>query len=157
DHPYAIAQMLPVPLEPYPATLLRIQPNAAILAPLHDKVPAIARTKLDRSEQSITVVTKGGNPVTVKFGGYTFRQHEETVTVPRGPGMEPETSTKIVTTPYRYAQVEGNPQVFTVQADKVDAFFAKAGELAEPRVAPFGAADVWTLTIERPGKSPIVL
>src|SRR5204863_6670261 len=82
DHPFAIAQLMPIPLEPFPATLLRLQPDAAILAPLRDKIPPAARTKLDKAEQSVTVTAKGSAPVTVKLGGVKIAEREESTTVP---------------------------------------------------------------------------
>src|SRR5579883_1361348 len=158
DHPYAIAQILPIPLEPLPATLIRLYPDAAVLAPMHDKVPPASRTKIDQADRSITVTTKGQKPVKVKLGGYTFEQREETQTIPSPmPGGEPRTITRLVTHSYRYAQVEGNPQLFTVPADKLDSLFVKADELIDSRVARFNTDDVQSLTITRPGKPPIVL
>ncbi|MBM3981116.1 MAG: DUF4340 domain-containing protein [Planctomycetes bacterium] len=157
DHPYSIAQMLPT-LEPFPAALVRFHPNAAVLDPLAAKVPAPARAKLDKSEQSVTVKTKDGLPVTVKFGGTVITTREETETVtPPIPGAEPRTETRTASTTYRYAQVEGNPQLFTLPADKVSALFVKAGELAEPRVAAFKLAEVRSVAIARPGAPAIVL
>jgi hypothetical protein len=153
DHPFAIAQLMPT-LEPFPAALVRLYPDAAVLSQLNGKVAPEARAKLDKSEQSITVTTKGGPPVTVKFGGLTIATREESETLP---GPEPRTETRLVTTTHRYAQVEGNPQLFTVSADKVTALMAPARNLVESRVARFRADEVQALTVAHPGKPPIVL
>lgn len=154
DHPYSIAQMLPT-LDPFPAAVVRLHPEAAVLDPLRAKVAAPARTKLDKSEQSITVKTAGGLPVTVKFGGTIITTREEAETP--APGAQPTTETRLVPTTYRYAQVEGNPQVFTVPADKVSALFLTAGSLVEARVAAFKPDEVRSVTVARPGLPPIVL
>ncbi len=157
DHPYSIAQMLPT-LEPFPAALVRFHPDAAVLDPLRGKVAAPARSKLDKSEQSVTVKTKTGLPVTVKFGGTIITTREETETItPPFPGAQPTTETRVIPTTYRYAQVEGNPQVFTVPADKVSALFLSAGSLVESRVAAFKPDEVRSVTVARPGLPPIVL
>jgi hypothetical protein len=150
DHPFAVAQLLPIPLEPLPAALLRLYPDAAVLSPLHTRIPAETRTRLDRAEQSVSVTGTDGKPVTVKFGGLTVTAREEAES---GPGA----GTRVVTTAYRYAQVEGNPQVFTVPADKVSPLFARAGDLAESRVARFNADEVRSVAVSQPGKPPLVL
>jgi hypothetical protein len=142
----AVAEALPAPLEPFPAALVRIR--AALADP---------REELKKSTQSVSVTT-GGGTVTVKFGGVAkTAEREESVTLPGAPGMPPRTVQQKVPVTVRYAQIEGNPQLFTVPADRLDALFAKAGELVDPRVARFSADDVQAVTVERPGKPPIVL
>jgi hypothetical protein len=122
--------------------------------------PKDPREELKNSQQSITVVTKSG-PITVKFGGIAKtveREEQAPSPPPMIPGLPPQPPmTRKVLVPYRYAQIEGNPQVFTVPADKLNAIFAKAGDLAASNVAPVHLDDVWSATIERPGKPPIVL
>lgn len=149
EQPFAIAQLLPVPGEPFIGTLVRLHPETV-------KNP---REELKNAKQSVSVTIKGQkDPVTVKFGGVAkVSEREESITIPGPMGMPPRTVMQKVPTNFRYAQLEGNPQLFTVPAEKVDALFAKAGDLVESRVAPFSAADVWAFTIERPGKPPIVL
>ena len=55
DHPFALMQLMPVPGQPFPVALARLHPDAAILAPLNDKIPAEQRARLNKSEDSITV------------------------------------------------------------------------------------------------------
>jgi hypothetical protein len=158
DHPFAIAQLMPIPLEPFPAALVRLQPDVAVLAPLREKVPAPTRARMDKSEQSVTVSGADRRPVTVKFGGLVSVTREESETTPgRGPDAPPETTSRPVTVAHCYAQLEGNEQLFTVPADKVAPLFAKAGDLVESRVARFSTDEVRQVTIARPGKPPIVL
>lgn len=159
DHPFAIAQLMPIPLEPFPAALVRLRPGAAVLAPLNAKVQPAARAGLERSEESLTVVAAGRDPVTVKFGGLTFATREETEAEPsRNPDAPtPPPTTRLISTAYRYAQIEGSPHLFTVPADKVSPLFVPAGDLVESRVAKFSADEVRSVTITRPGKAPIVL
>jgi hypothetical protein len=148
QQPFVIAQLLPVPLEPFAVTAARLHPEAV-------KDP---RAELKESRQSVSVTTQGGSTVTVKFGGVAkVSEREEPITLPGAPGMPPRTIQRKVQTTYRYAQIEGNPQLFTVPADKLDALFAKAGELVDSRVARFVADDVWRVTVERPGQTPVIL
>jgi hypothetical protein len=147
DHPYAVAQALPVPLEPLPGLIARLNP-AVIPDP---------REELKKSKKRLTVVTKDG-PVTVTFGGVArVATRDEPFTLPAAPGMPPRTVQRKVETPYRYAQIEGNPQLFTVAADKLDALFGTAGEAVEARVARFATDDVQAVTVAAPGKPPVVL
>jgi hypothetical protein len=144
--PSAVAEAFPAPLEPL-AALARFR--AALVDP---------REGLKGAKQSISVTTTGGGTVTVKFGGVAkVTEREESVTLPGAPGMPPRTVQQKVKVTYRYAQVEGNPQLFTVPADKVEPLFAKAGELVDPRVARFNPDDVRAVTVQRPGKPPIAL
>lgn len=143
----AVAEAFPAPLEPFPAAVVRIR--AALADP---------REELKKATQSVSVTTTGGGTVTVKFGGVAkVTEREETITLPGPPGMPPRTTTTKVPVAFRYAQVEGNPQLFTVPADKLDALFAKAVALVDPRVARFNADDVQAVTVERPAKPPISL
>lgn len=150
DHPFAVAQLLPIPLEPFPAALVRLYPDSAVLSQLHTNVVPAVRARMDKSEQSVSVTGADGRPVTVKFGGVTFIAREESES-------GPDAGTKVVTTAYRYAQVVGNPQLFTVPAEKVSPLFAKAGDLAESRVARFSADEVRGVAVSQPGKPSLVL
>ncbi len=145
--PAALASAFPTPLEPLAAALVRIR--TALADP---------REELKNAAESIQVTTSDGRTVTVKFGRVArVTEREETITIPGPMGLPPQKSTRTVKTSYRYAQIEGNPQLFTVPADKLDTIFAKAGELVDPRVAHFNTDEVQAVTIARPGKPPISL
>ncbi|MDY3563698.1 DUF4340 domain-containing protein [Gemmata sp. JC673] len=148
EHPFAIAQLLPVPLEPFPGLLTR----------LHPETVTDPREGLKKSKESVTVRLKSGTAVTVKFGGTAKTvERDEQLTIPNPMGGPPRTITQKVPTPYRYAQIEGNPQLFTVSADKLNGLFVKAGEVADARVARFAEGDVQTITVTPPGKAAVTL
>lgn len=144
DHPFAIARQFIVPVDPFPTTLARLYPDP--------------REELRVSKQSVSVRTKEGGTVTVKFGGTAkVTEREETVMIPGPMGMPPRAITQKVPTIHRYAQIEGNSQLFTIPAEKIDGLFAKAGELVESHVARFTADEVQAVTIATPGQKPIAL
>ncbi|MBY0459382.1 MAG: DUF4340 domain-containing protein, partial [Gemmataceae bacterium] len=143
--PLALTRLLAVPEEPIFAALVRLHPDA---------VPD-AREGVKKSAQAVTVKLKNSGAVTVRFGGVAKLQEREEVTPPALPG-QPRTN-RPVTTVYRYAQIDGNPQLFVVSADKLTALFATAGELAEASVVRFPVEDAFALTIAAPGKPPISL
>ncbi len=148
EHPFAMARLFAVPVEPFFAAVVR----------LHPETLADPREELQKSKQSVSVRMKDGSTVTVKFGGTAkVTERDEQVTLPSPPGMPPRTVTRKVPTIYRYAQIEGNPQLFTVPADKLEGLFAKAGDLVEANVARFAVDEVRTITIAAPGKPPIAL
>ncbi len=125
---------------------------------LHPDMVRDPREELKNAKQSISVTLKGQNePITVKFGGVarvaTRGEHHHSQPNGRAAAYH---RAKIPTN-YRYAQLEGNPQLFMCLVTKWMRLFAKAGELVEPRVAPFNVDDVWAFTVERPGKPPVVL
>jgi hypothetical protein len=147
EQPFAIAQLLPIPLEPLPGLLAR----------LHPEVVPDPRAELKKAKKSVAVTTRDGT-VAVKFGGVArVTTREEMITLPAPPGSPPRTIPRKVETQYRYAQIEGNPQLFTVAADKLDLLFPKAGDLIDPRVARFNADEVQGVTVTRPGAAPVVL
>jgi len=147
EQPFAIARLLPVPLEPLAATLVR----------LHPEVVPDPREELKKQKRSVSVTTKG-ETVTVKLGGVAkVTTREEQVTLPGPPGAPPRTVPRKVQTLYRYAQIEGNPQLFTVADEKLGDLFAKAGDLIDSRVARFSQDEVQTVTVAQPGKPPLVL
>jgi hypothetical protein len=147
EQPFALAQLLPVFLDPLPGALARLHPE---LAP-------DPRAELKKSKKTVSVTANGGT-VAVRVGGVArVTTREEQVPLPGPPGAPPRTFPQKTETAYRYAQIEGNPQLFTVRGDKLDALFARAGELIDARVARFAAADVQAVTVARPGKPPVVL
>ncbi len=148
DQPFALARQFAVPAESFLAAVTRLHPEV-VPNPLEE---------LKKSKQSVSVRLKDGSTVTVKFGGTAkVTTREEMVTIPGPMGTPPRTVPRPVQTTYRYAQIEGNPQLFTVAADKLDGLFAKAGELADSTVARFATEDVQAVTIAAPGKPPIAL
>lgn len=119
------------------------------------------REELKNTKKTVSVTTKTGT-VTVRIGGVAKTiEREEMVTLPPPPGAPPGTpprmETRKVSSTHRYAMIEGNPQLFTVSADKIDALFAKAGDLVETRAANFSADEVQAVTLTRPGQPPIAL
>ncbi len=132
--------------------------NALTSGALHLAANIDPRPELERAKQSLTVTTKTGGTVTVKFGGFAKAvEREETTSFPSPMGGPPIPSTRTVTTTYRYAQVVGNPQVFTVPADQLNDLFAKAGELLDSRVARFDPNEVFEVRVAVPGKPPLLL
>lgn len=116
------------------------------------------RDEIARSKRAVSVTTKTGGTITVKFGGVAKTvEREETTTAAGPPGTPPIPMTRKVSTTYRYAQVVGNPQLFTVPAAKIDDLFATAGDLIDARVARFEAADARAVTVAVPGKPPLKL
>jgi hypothetical protein len=147
EQPFAIAQLLPIPLEPLPGVIARLHPDLV-------KDP---RKDLEESKKSVSATTKDGT-VAVKFGGVAkVSTREETIPIPGPPGTPPRTVPRKVESFSRYAQIEGNPQLFVVAGDKLDGIFTKAGDLVDSRVARFNTDEVWSVTIAQPGKSPVVL
>ncbi len=143
DRPAAIAKRFVVAVDPL-AALVGLYPDP--------------REELRQSKQSVGVRTKDGNTVTVKFGGIAkLTEREEMVSIPGPMGGPPRMFPRKVQTVHRYAQVEGNPQVFTVAGDKLDGLFAKAGDLVEANVARFAPDEVQAVTIATPGKPAVTL
>lgn len=131
EQPFAIARLFPIPLEPFAAAVVR----------LHPETVRDPREELKKPKQTVSVTTKGAT-VTVKLGGVAkVRRREE---------MKVEAV-------YRYAQIEGNPQLFTVPAEKLGDLFARAGDLVDSRVARFSTDEVQAVTLTQPGKPPLAL
>ena len=158
DSRYALAQLIPLPLEPPLAQAVRLYPGAAVLDPIRQKVPIEERTGLARTERAVSVKRKGGSPLTVRFGGLTVIEREQSVTVLGDmPGSPPQTKTVKVPVEYRYARVDGNPLVFTVAAEKLPDLFATVGELVDRRVARFSSEEVQEVVIRSAGRPEVKL
>ncbi|HEY1191168.1 MAG TPA: DUF4340 domain-containing protein [Gemmata sp.] len=148
EQPFALAQLFPVPGQPFIASVARLHPET---------VPD-PRAELKKSKESVGVRLKGGGTVTVKFGGTAkVVEREEQITVPNPMGGPPRTFPQKVPTKYRYAQIEGNPQLFTVNGDRLNGLFVTAGDLVDPAVARFARDEVQAVTVAVPGKPPITL
>jgi hypothetical protein len=107
--------------------------------------------------QVLSVQRRGGNPVTIRFGSIAkIVDREETISVPGGPpGAPPQSIKQKVPVEYRYARIDGSPQVFLVAADKLPNVFVAVGELIDARVARFTADDVQQVVL-RPAAQPEV-
>ncbi len=152
----------PVRERPDPAKLQQVLAAVPDLW-VEDFIPATQiiqpdpRDELKVSKKSVSVTTKAGT-VTVRIGGIAkTAERDEQVTIPGPPGVPPRTETRKVPVVFRYAQIVGNPQLFTVPAEKLDAMFVKTGDLAEARVARFGPDDVQAVTVTRPGAPALAL
>ncbi len=115
------------------------------------------KTGLPNSKKMVTVTRKGSDPVTIRFGNVAkTTEREETITLPGGPpGTPPRTTTRKVPTEYRYARVDGNPQVFLVSAEKLPDLFTAPQQLTDPLVARFSPDEAQELMI-RPAGLPEV-
>jgi hypothetical protein len=122
--------------------------------------PAPAEDKLGFADfnRSVTVRRKGSEPVTVRFGAVAKTgEREETIALPSPPGAPPSRPiTRKVPVDFRYARVDGNPQVFLVNAEKLSDLFA-AGQLADPQVARFSTDEVREVVIRPAGKPEVKL
>ncbi len=107
--------------------------------------------------RAVTVRRKGAPPVTVRIGAVAkTAEREETERIPGAPpGLPPQT--RKVKTEYRYARVDGNPQVFLVAADKLGDLFAPVADLADPKVARFDADEVSRVVVAVPGRPAVTL
>ena len=119
------------------------------------RLPVDVRTGLAGAKESVTVKRKSGEPVTIRFGGIAkVVERDETITVPGGPpGSPPRTIPNKVQSAYRFAQLDGNPQVFVVATEKLSDLFASASALADAQIARFAREDVREIAI-RPNSRP---
>lgn len=139
----AAGRMLITPIDPFS--------GIARLCPLSPDV----RVGLAGSTESVKVVRRDGEPILVRFGGVAkVAEREEMITVPGGPpGSPPRSIPNKVHTLYRFARVDGNPQIFSVAGDKLEDLFASVPALTDPRVARFDRDEVREIVI-RPAGSP---
>jgi hypothetical protein len=154
-----IAQLLPVPLEPPLATLVRTYKENGYLDPLRGKVLLDERVGFTPESPSVqvTLQSRPNEVVRVQFGGIQrVEEREETMTVPGGPpGTPPQSVKNKVPLEYRYARIVGNPQLFVVAADKFSELFATTERLVDPRVARFEPDEVQEVVIQdADGKRP---
>ena len=147
DARLAAGRVLITPFDPFSAL--------ARLCPLAPDV----RTGLADSTESVKVVRRGSEPVIIRFGGVAkVAEREEMMTVPGGPpGSPPRTIPNKVYTLYRFARVDGNPQIFAVAAGKLEDLFVPASALADSRVVRFDREEVRELVIHPAGQPEIRL
>ncbi len=162
DSKYAIAQLMPIPFESPLALAVRAYPESGYLDPLRSKVPVEDRIGLATTDSAPgvnVVLSQQPEPVHVRFGGIAkITEREESISVPAGPpGTPPQKITRKIPTEFRYARIDGNPQVFVVSAEKFSDLFASAADLVDPRVERFEPEEVQELLISDPmGKRPDV-
>jgi Domain of unknown function (DUF4340) len=163
DSRFALAQLMPIPFESPLALAVRAYPEAGYLDPLRSKIPVEDRANFPPPDQSrgvrMTLNSRPQEPVHVRFGGIAkITEREEPFSVPAGPpGTPPRTVTRKIPTEYRYARIDGNPQVFVVSAEKFPDLFVSAAELIDPRVARFEIDEVQEVVLSDPeGKQPVV-
>lgn len=139
----AAGRMLITPLDPLS--------GIGRLCPL----PPEVRTGLAQSSESVKVIRRSGESVIVRFGGVAkVAEHEEMISLPGGPPGSPQRSIpNKVHKLYRFARVDGNPQIFTVAAEKLADLFASVPALADPRVAHFDRDEIREVVI-RPARQP---
>jgi hypothetical protein len=161
DSKEAIAQLIPIPFESPLALAVRAYPESGYLDPLRSKVPVDERANFQSEEKSrsVRVVHPGQGPVQIRFGGIAkITEREETINIPAGPpGSPPRSVTNKIPTVYRYARIEGNPQVFIVSGEKFSDLFASVPDLVDSRVVRLDADEVQEVVLTDPtGKRPTV-
>lgn len=122
-------------------------------------VPAESKLGLAGSDRAVTVTRTGAEPVTIRIGGIArISEREEMITVPGGPpGAPPQKLPRKVTTEYRYARIDGNPQVFVVNADRLKDLFVATADLVDPQVARFARDEVRAIRIRPEGRPELRL
>ncbi|HEV3438430.1 MAG TPA: DUF4340 domain-containing protein [Gemmata sp.] len=124
-----------------------------------EKASFDARTGLADSKLAITVKQTHGEPVTVRFGEVAKTgERTETITLPAAqPGMPPQTIPRKIPIEYRFAKMDGNPQVFIVSAEKFPDLFVTVEQLTDPQVARYSADEVQEVTIRHMGSPEVKL
>src|SRR5262249_8460342 len=80
----------------------------------------------------------GGPEVVLLIGKKSPTEKERLQTPPNIPGVPPgRIPPQLVKDPFRYAKLEGNPQVFEIREERLKNLFVPAPELRDPRVARF--------------------
>lgn len=124
-----------------------------------EKATFDARTGLADSTRAITVKQSNGDSVTVRFGEVSKTgERTETMTMPSAqPGMPPQSFPRKVPFDYRYAKIDGNPQVFVVSAEKFPDLFVKVEQLTDSQVARFSPDEVDEVVIRHTGSPEVKL
>lgn len=117
------------------------------------------RTGLIGATESLSVTRKNGEPVTIRFGGIAkVAEREEMISVPGGPpGSPPRMIPNKVLTSYRFARLDGNPQVFVVPAEKLPDLFVATNALVDSQVARFNRDEVREIVLRPNGHPEIKL
>ncbi len=118
----------------------------------------LVKSGLHEPERVLTVTRGDGERVTLLVGRNAGSHARKVVrTMPAGPpGFPPREVEQTVFDEYRYAKLEGNPQVFEVKADKLKDVFVPLDALREPQVAPFNSADARRLEIVAGGQKIVL-
>jgi hypothetical protein len=133
-------------------TLLTFAASQANLSPLEE------RAGLKNSRHAVTVKSARGEPITVRLGGQAKTGYrDQAISIPGPPGAPPQSISQKSPIPYRFARVEGNPQIFVVDAEKFADLFPPVAQLADSRVARFNAEDVQEVVIARTGNPELKL
>jgi hypothetical protein len=143
----AAGRLVAVPLDPF-AGIARLCP-----------LPADLRTGLADSAEMVTVQRKGVEAVTVRFGGIAkVAEREEMITVPGGPpGTPPQSIPTKAHSLYRFARVDGNPQVFVVDAEKLPRLFTSVNSITDPQVVRFSREEVRGIVLQSSNQPEIKL
>jgi hypothetical protein len=133
--------------------LATIASAAAHAAP----IPFDVRTGLAESKLAITVKQNRGESVTVRFGHVAKTgERSETIAMPGSPpGTPPPTITQKIV--YRFAKIDGDPQVFVVSAEKFPDLFTTVEQLTDPQVARYSADEVQEVVIRHSGSPEVKL
>jgi hypothetical protein len=118
-----------------------------------------AKTGLSSSKYAITVKQKRGDPITIRFGSVARTgERVETITIPGGPpGSPPQTIPRKIPLEYRFARLDGNPQVFVVSTEKFPDLFTSVDQLVDPQVARYSTDEVQEVVIRHAGNPEVKL
>ena len=143
----AAARFLPTPFDAFSGIARQFPSSAEV------------RTGLADSTESLTVTRRNGDPMTVRFGGIAkVTEREEMISIPGGPpGSPPRSFPNKVFSAYRFARLEGNPQVFIVSAEKLPDLFASTRSLVDNQVARFARDEVREIVLRPSGRPEIRL
>ena len=124
-----------------------------------EKATFDTKTGLNESARAITVKQSNGESVTVRFGAVSKTgERTETITMPSPqPGMPPQSIPRKIPFDYRYAKIDGNPQVFVVSAEKFPDLFVKVEQLTDAQVARFSTDEVEEVIVRHPGSPDVKL
>ncbi len=99
--------------------------------------------------RAVIITPRDGEPLTLRIGGVAKTvEIEELTPLPTPPGMPPRTVPSKRRIDHRYARLEGNPQLFTISAARLDDLFASYGELSDPRAVRFLTEEVEEIVVQ---------
>jgi hypothetical protein len=113
-------------------------------------------TGLEHPDRTLRVTLAGGDTVVLRIGNVSqVKERPGQPMPPLRPGMPPMPPMPI-REEHRYAQLEGQSQVFEIKADKINDLFVSASTLRDEKLARFKAGDLTKVEIKQTG-SNIVL